>query len=87
MTKARFAGSSFITGEDPVRFHAGHPLHAPGGEPVGSLCLVGSTPRELDARERRILAEMAGWVERELAAQMEQDRAEQNQSCSCPARG
>ncbi|MEX5303495.1 PP2C family protein-serine/threonine phosphatase [Kocuria sabuli] len=87
VTEARFAGSAFITGADPVRFYAGHPLHAPGGEPVGSLCLVDSTPRELDARERRILAEMAGWVERELAAQMEQDRAEQIQQMLMPSTG
>jgi hypothetical protein len=87
VTEARFAGSSFITGEEPVRFYAGHPLHAPGGEPVGSLCLVDSAPRELDARERRILAEMAGWVERELAAQVELDRAEQIQRLLMPRTG
>ncbi|WP_309126089.1 SpoIIE family protein phosphatase, partial [Kocuria sp.] len=40
-------------------------------------CLVDDRPRELDARERRLLAEMAGWVERELAAQDEMDRAAQ----------
>ncbi|MHC5558853.1 PP2C family protein-serine/threonine phosphatase [Kocuria sp. U4B] len=77
VVEARFAGSAFIAGPDPVRFYAGHPLHAPGGEPVGSLCLVDDRPRELDARERRLLAEMAGWVERELAAQDEMDRAAQ----------
>lgn len=85
--EARFAGSAFIAGADPVRFYAGHPLHAPGGEPVGSLCLVDSAPRELDARERRILAEMAGWVERELAAQVELDRAEQIQQMLMPRTG
>jgi hypothetical protein len=87
MTEQCFAGSSFVTGDDPVRFYAGHPLHAPGGEPVGSLCLVDSVPRELDERERRILAEMAGWVERELAAQMELDRAEQIQQMLMPRTG
>lgn len=87
VTEARFAGSAFITGADPVRFYAGHPLHAPGGEPIGSLCLVDSAPRELDTRERRILAEMAGWVERELAAQLEQDRAEQIQQLLMPRTG
>lgn len=87
VSEARFAGSAFITGADPVRFYAGHPLHAPGGEPVGSLCLVDSTPRELDGRERRILAEMAGWVERELAAQIELDRAEQIQQMLMPRTG
>jgi hypothetical protein len=80
----RFAGSAFITGLDPVRFYAGHPLHAPGGEPVGSLCLVDDHPRELDAGEKHLLAEMAGWVERELAAQDEMDRAVEVQRVLMP---
>ncbi|MCM3687307.1 PP2C family protein-serine/threonine phosphatase [Kocuria rosea] len=87
VVEARFAGSAFIAGPDPVRFYAGHPLHAPGGEPVGSLCLVDDRPRELDARERRLLAEMAGWVERELAAQDEMDRAAQVQQMLMPRTG
>ena len=78
----------YLAGEPAISaFYAGHPLHAPGGEPVGSLCLVDSAPRELDERERRILAEMAGWVERELAAQMELDRAEQIQQMLMPRTG
>jgi serine phosphatase RsbU (regulator of sigma subunit) len=83
----RFTGSSFIAAPDPVRFYAGHPLHAPGGEPVGSLCLVDDHPRELDERERRLLREMAGWVERELAAAQEMDRAEQVQQMLMPRTG
>ncbi|MFE7629592.1 PP2C family protein-serine/threonine phosphatase [Kocuria sp. NPDC057446] len=83
----RFTGSSFITVPDPVRFYAGHPLHAPGGETVGSLCLVDDHPRELDERERRLLGEMAGWVERELATAQEMDRAEQVQRLLMPRTG
>jgi serine phosphatase RsbU (regulator of sigma subunit) len=84
VTEERFRGSSFITDPDPVRFYAGHPLHAPGGEPVGSLCLVDDHPRELDERERRLLGEMAAWVERELAAAREMERAEQVQRMLMP---
>ncbi|GAB2615112.1 hypothetical protein GCM10009696_20990 [Kocuria himachalensis] len=87
VTDERFTGSSFITAPDPVRFYAGHPLHAPGGETVGSLCLVDDHPRELDERERRLLGEMAGWVERELAAAEEMDRAEQVQQMLMPRTG
>lgn len=87
VTDERFTGSSFITAPDPVRFYAGHPLHAPGGEPVGSLCLVDDHPRELDERERRLLGEMAGWVERELAAAQEMERAEQVQQMLMPRTG
>ncbi|MFF0903669.1 UNVERIFIED_CONTAM: SpoIIE family protein phosphatase [Kocuria sp. CPCC 205316] len=87
VTDERFTGSSFITAPDPVRFYAGHPLHAPGGETVGSLCLVDDHPRELDERERRLLGEMAGWVERELAAAQEMERAEQVQRMLMPRTG
>lgn len=74
----------FVTATPPVRFYAGHPLHAPGGETVGSLCLVDDQPRQMSEREQRLLAEMAGWVERELAAQREMDRAEQIQQMLMP---
>lgn len=74
----------FVTAHPPVRFYAGHPLHAPGGETVGSLCLVDHQPRQMSEREQRLLAEMAGWVERELAAQREMDRAEQIQQMLMP---
>ncbi len=84
VTDERFTGSSFITAPDPVRFYAGHPLHAPGGETVGSLCLVDDRPRELDERERHLLGEMAGWVERELASAQEMQRAEQVQQMLMP---
>ncbi|MFF0944171.1 PP2C family protein-serine/threonine phosphatase [Kocuria sp. CPCC 205300] len=74
----------FVTATPPVRFYAGHPLHAPGGETVGSLCLVDGEPRQMSEREQRLLAEMAGWVEREFAAQCELDRAEEIQQMLMP---
>ncbi len=81
---ARFRANPFVVGEPHIRFYAGHPLRAPGGERVGTLCLTDPVPRNLDGRERRILAEMAGWVERELAAQHEIDRAGQIQQALMP---
>jgi hypothetical protein len=71
----RFWDHSFAAGENGWRFYAGHPLRAPGGEPVGALCLVDPAPRKLTERERRLLAEMAGWVETELARKVELDNA------------
>jgi hypothetical protein len=72
---ARFRDHSFAAGANGFRFYAGHPLRAPGGEPVGALCLVDRRPRQLTERERRLLAEMAGWVETELARRVELDHA------------
>jgi hypothetical protein len=80
----RFSTNPFVVGEPHIRFYAGHPLRAPGGERVGTLCLVDPGPRDLDARKRRILAEMAGWVERELAAQHEINDAVQVQRMLMP---
>lgn len=84
----RFRENRFVVGEARIRFYAGHPLCAPGGERVGTLCLFDTRTRQLDAREQEILVEMAGLVERELVAQRELDRAAEVQqvlmSCVAP---
>jgi PAS domain S-box-containing protein len=53
--------------ESGIRFYAGHPLRAPTGERIGSLCVLDVAPRVLDADELVILRDLAGWVESELA--------------------
>lgn len=51
-----------------VRFYAGAPLHGPGGQRVGALCLVDTRPRPpLTAAQRSALADLAAWLDRELA--------------------
>jgi serine phosphatase RsbU (regulator of sigma subunit) len=57
-----------VTGDPHVRFYAGYPLHAPGGERVGALCIVDDRPRSLDDDEVVLLPDLAAWVEKELAA-------------------
>lgn len=61
----RFADHPDV-GTGAIRFYAGHPLAAPGGEHVGALCLVDDEPRELTERDLDLLADLAHWVEREL---------------------
>jgi hypothetical protein len=80
----RFRTNRFVTGEAGIRFYAGHPLRAPGGERVGSLCLFDTHPRELSSREQDILIDMAVFVERELASQQELDRAAEVQQVLMP---
>lgn len=65
-----------VVGELGVRFYAGAPLRAPGGERIGALCLIDSSPRNLTGTEQEILTNLAGLVERELAssADLEQGR-------------
>ncbi|RYY77463.1 MAG: GAF domain-containing protein, partial [Comamonadaceae bacterium] len=54
----RFAGNAALRGKG-LRFYAGAPLRDAEGHVLGSLCILDVVPRELDARERRLLQAMA----------------------------
>lgn len=71
----RFRDNPFVVGDPHLRFYAGEPLHAAGGEPVGALCLLDTVPRELTVAQEKILRDLADWVEAELARDDELDRA------------
>jgi serine phosphatase RsbU (regulator of sigma subunit) len=74
-TDVRFRDFAGVTGEPGVRFYAGQPLRAPGGVPVGSLCIVDTRHREISERELEVLRELADLVETEMARGDELDRA------------
>jgi hypothetical protein len=80
----RFRENPFVTGGPMLRFYAGEPLEAPGGEPVGTLCIFDPEPRTLSETERSLLQELAGWVEEELSASEELDRAAEVQRALLP---
>lgn len=80
----RFRENRFVTGDTGIRFYAGHPLRAPGGERVGSLCLFDTKARDLSPRELAILEEMALIVEHLLAEEQELCRAAQVQQVLMP---
>ena len=63
---ARFADNPVVTGPPHVRFYAGQPLSGPGGVKLGTLCIIDYQPRKFSVDDRLTLADMAGWVEREL---------------------
>lgn len=44
-----------VVHEPWVRFYAGHPVHAVGGEPVGALCVMDYVPRAWSARDAAVL--------------------------------
>lgn len=64
----RFASNPLVTGPPGLRFYAGMPLHAPGGERVGTLCVFDHRRRELNDLQRAALAGLARWGESELWA-------------------
>ena len=71
----RFADNPFVVGDPHLRFYAGEPLHAPGGEAVGTLCVLDTVPRTLSAEQARVLRDLADWVQDELNRDDELDRA------------
>lgn len=62
----RFKDNPLVVGGPLIRFYAGCPLRAPGGQRVGVLCLISAKPRSFDQRELDILKDLAGVVENEL---------------------
>jgi sigma-B regulation protein RsbU (phosphoserine phosphatase) len=63
----RFRDNPLVTGEPFIRFYAGHPLSAPNGHKVGTLCVADRQARSLHEGEIDTLREMAKIVERELS--------------------
>lgn len=80
----RFQDNRFVREPPHIRFYAGHPLRAPGGERVGSLCLFDTHPRQLSPTQQRILRQMARWLEKELTFHRELERAGQIQQLLMP---
>ncbi len=62
----RFASNPWLK-ERGLRFYAGVPLRAPGGQPIGTLCLLDTKPRPFTARDQRHLQEYADEVMEEFA--------------------
>ena len=54
-----FADNSLVAGDPKIRFYAGMPLYASGGEPVGTLCLIDTKAREFSEVDRAVLNELA----------------------------
>ena len=61
-----FADHPAVTGAPYVRFYAGHPVHAPGGQPVGALCVIDTSPRRFSDHQLDLLRDLALWIETEL---------------------
>lgn len=60
---ARFKNSALVTGEPYIRFYAGAPLHTECGLAIGTLCIIDTKPRQLNAVDQQRLLLLARQVE------------------------
>jgi two-component system, sensor histidine kinase len=62
----RFHDNPLATGSPHVRFYAGAPLVVPGGRAVGTLCVIGHEPRDLDEDQKALLRVLSRQVVTQL---------------------
>ena len=55
----RFAAHPLVSGRPGIRFYAGAPLVLPGGERVGTLCVMDRQPRSLTPAQQQTLLSLA----------------------------
>lgn len=63
---ARFADNPLVTGAPGIRFYAGAPLCLDNGLILGTLCIIDTAPRELDAMDLRILEALRDLILEEI---------------------
>ena len=64
----RFHDNPLVTGPPNIRFYAGAPLRYMNGNKLGTLCLIDSQPRTLNAEDMDMLRDLAEMAEGELNA-------------------
>lgn len=64
----RFKDTPLVTGQPHIRFYAGCPLIDPNGYALGTLCVIDSVARKLDANQLRSLSLIANEVVSQLIA-------------------
>jgi PAS domain S-box-containing protein len=55
----RFADNPLVTGDPHIRFYAGAPIAMPGGQRIGTLCVIDRVPRRLDDTQKALLTRLA----------------------------
>jgi len=62
----RFNDNLLVVEDPNIRFYAGAPIFTPDGHPVGTLCVIDASPRDLSAEQAQALRELAGEVSRQI---------------------
>lgn len=63
---SRFSDNPLVTNEPNIRFYAGHPISSPSGDNIGTLCIIDTKPRTLDADDLSALSDLAALVTSEF---------------------
>lgn len=80
----RFQDSAFVTQDPRLRFYASMPLDGPGGEPVGTLCIADTRPRDLTDHDLALFRDLTAWVAKEMNVTDELERAAEVQRAMLP---
>jgi hypothetical protein len=67
---ARFADNPYVVGDPQIRFYAGFPIEAPGGEPIGALCVFDQGARSASQVDEVLLRRLALQVQQQLHGQL-----------------
>ncbi|MEC4720917.1 GAF domain-containing protein [Noviherbaspirillum sp. CPCC 100848] len=62
----RFVDNPLVLGAPFIRFYAGAPLIMPGGQAIGTLCLIDTKVRRIDSTDLSILASLRDLVVSEM---------------------
>lgn len=64
----RFSDNPLVISAPNIRFYAGHPITAPSGENIGTLCIIDTKPRTLSADDLAALNDLAALITSEFMA-------------------